>query len=82
LRNKLENFDKKWIKCDTNQSSTYFNLQNGKYTYKVQGLNQGKIIAEKIFKFEIDRDYSEIIYFDLFGSFLTVLCIIGIFKMK
>ena len=82
MRNKLENYDKNWTKCDTNKSSTYHNLQNGKYTYRVQGLKEGKIIDEKIFNFEIKRDYSELVFLDLFQSLLSVLFIIVIIKMK
>jgi hypothetical protein len=82
LRNKLENYDKNWTKCDTNQSSTYFNLQNGKYTYRVQGLNQGKIIYEKKFNFEIDKNYREFVWFDLFQLLLSLLCIFATTKIK
>ena len=82
LRNKLENFDKNWIPCDTVKSSTYFKLQNGKYTYRVQGLNQGKIIYEKKFNFEIDKNYGHMIYLDLFQLLFSSLCIFATTKIK
>lgn len=82
FKNKLEGLNNNWTFCDTNRVSTFNNLKTGKYTYRVQGLEQNKIICEKVFSFEISVDNNEEIFNDIIQLIIAIAIIYFIIKMK
>lgn len=81
-KNKLEGLNNNWTFCDTNRISTFSNLKQGKYTYRIQGLKQNKIICEKVFSFEVSFNNKEEIVTDILFLIIATAIIYFTIKMK
>jgi signal transduction histidine kinase/CheY-like chemotaxis protein/ligand-binding sensor domain-containing protein len=80
----LEGFDKDWNKVGTQHSATYTNLDPGKYTFKVKGLdNEGNWSAKVLtIAVSITPPFWQTWWFRLTSVSFVVGCIVAFFRIR
>ena len=80
----LEDFDKKWIEAGTKRTATYTNLDPGKYTFKVKGLNNQGQWSSNIVSIEliVTPPFWLTWWFKLLTALVIVSSCIGFYKYR
>jgi ligand-binding sensor domain-containing protein/serine phosphatase RsbU (regulator of sigma subunit) len=80
----LEGFDEKWNFIGTKRTASYTNLDPGKYTLKVRGLNDEGRWSEKtaFIEITITPPYWKTLWFKLLISCLVIGCFISFYIIK